>query len=95
MAKARITESGNVKLTMSIEQFNVLNAICSNVRMGNTNPLRNEFSQLMIDIERDLGTWEYNDEYEEVRVTASIVDINCEVIANLEDNFCIEIEEVY
>lgn len=93
MAKARITETGNVKLTMSIEQFNVLNAILGNVRMGDANPLRSHFSQMLIDFERDLGTWECNDEYEEVRVTASIVDGGCGVIVNLEDNFCIEIEE--
>jgi hypothetical protein len=91
MAKARITESGNVKLTMSIEQFNVLNAIFAHVRLGNRTEARSDFSQLVIDIEKDLGTWECSDEFEDVSVAVSIVDDSDKVIATLKDNFCIEL----
>jgi hypothetical protein len=91
MAKARITESGNVKLTMSIEQFNVLNAIFAHVRLGSLTEARSDFSQLVIDIEKQLGTWEYNDEFDPVPVAISIVDDSDNVIATLKDNFCIEL----
>ena len=93
MAKARITEAGNVKLTMSMEQFNVLQGIFNHVRLGHDNDARAAFSQLVIDIEKDIGTWEYHDEYEEISVTGSIVDDSCEVVVPLADNFCIEIQD--
>lgn len=36
MAKVKYTEKGNVKVTMTPEQFDVLHAILGHVRLGNT-----------------------------------------------------------
>lgn len=50
MAKARITNKGNVQVVMSQEQWMIVNEIFNHVRMGNRNIPTKLFSDLVIDL---------------------------------------------
>lgn len=50
MAKARITNKGNVQVVMSQDQWMVVNEIFQHVRMGDRNRPTKLFSDLVIDL---------------------------------------------
>lgn len=50
MAKARITNKGNVQVVMSQDQWMVVNEIFQHVRLGNRNIPTKLFSDLVVDL---------------------------------------------
>jgi len=56
MAKVKITDNGNVKVTMSVDQWITINAILSNCRMGYKEGMTTYLSEFLTDVE-----W-FNDE---------------------------------
>ena len=81
MAKIKVTDNGNVKVTMSKKQWAVLMAICDYVRLGNSNQAVTEISNLLIDAEG--FNWDY------------IVEDNTKVSFTVdpEDGFIIELAD--
>ena len=51
MAKAKLTESGNVKLTLTPLQYATIRAMIYRTRLGGDNPIRDAISQLASDLE--------------------------------------------
>jgi hypothetical protein len=58
MAKAKITDKGNVRLLMSIDQWNLVASVLNHVRLGD----RNYETVAMSDLLCDLGA--FNDEHD-------------------------------
>lgn len=92
MAKARITNKGNVQVVMSQEQWLVVNEIFQHVRMGNRNLATKFFSDLVI----DLSDFNLENDFEsdgngEVEVYVTRENKYGEVTRV--DDFCIELGE--
>lgn len=51
MVKAKLTDSGNVKVTMSVDQWVAINAILSNVRLGSKPGLTTVISDFLIGLD--------------------------------------------
>ena len=58
MVKIRHTENGNVKVTMTPMQWDILMTICNYVRLGDRNEATRAISDLLVQTE------EFNQEYE-------------------------------
>jgi hypothetical protein len=58
MAKAKITDRGNVRVLMTTDQWNAIVSVLNHVRLGDRNLETSAVSDLMCDLS------EFNDEYE-------------------------------
>lgn len=91
MAKARITNKGNVQVVMSQDQWMVVNEIFQHVRMGDRNLPTRLFSDLVIDLSDFNLENDFEDVGREVEVYVTRENKYGEV-TRVED-FCIELGE--
>lgn len=91
MAKARITNKGNVQVVMSQDQWMVVNEIFNHVRMGNRNIPTKIFSDLVLDLSEFNLENDFEDIGREVEVYVTRENKYGEV-TRVED-FCIELGE--
>ncbi|MHB8123793.1 MAG: hypothetical protein ACYDG4_16785 [Desulfuromonadaceae bacterium] len=73
MAKAKITDLGNVKVSMTRDQYIAVMAILQHVRLGRTYPAAAEISDLVIDLQEFNS---YADLEEEVEYLAKQVSFS-------------------
>ena len=87
MAKAKYTNNGNVKVTMTEDQFVGILALLSHVRLGYNGSYTNEISQFVIDImdKSEPGTVLE----EEIDVASDCVGVSIDS----DGDFCIEFKE--
>lgn len=83
MAKAKITDLGNVKVTMTRDQYIAVMAILHRVRLGRKYPATAEITDLLIDLE---GFNSYEDLEEEVEYLTEQISFSY----NDEEGFVIE-----
>jgi hypothetical protein len=83
MAKAKITDLGNVKVTMSRDQYIAVMAILNRVRLGRSYPARSKISDLVIDLE------EFNS-YEDIEEEVDYLTEHVSFSYNEEEGFVIE-----
>lgn len=58
MAKAKLTDNGNVRVTMTPMQWDVIMSILNHTRLGSDNEARQAISELLVDLDafnNDLG----------------------------------------
>lgn len=91
MAKARITNKGNVQVVMSQDQWMIVNEIFQHVRMGDRNLPTRLFSDLVIDLSDFNLENDFEDVGREVEVYVTRENKYGEV-TRVED-FCIELGE--
>lgn len=68
MAKAKITDKGNVRVLMTSDQWNVIVSVLNHVRLGDRNLETSAVSDLMCDLNK------FNDEYEFGSVPVSFTE---------------------
>lgn len=66
MAKARITDKGNVQVVMTQDQWQIVNEIFQHVRLGDRNLATTLFSNMVLDLsefnsENDFETYDHSD----------------------------------
>jgi hypothetical protein len=79
MAKARFTENGNVKVTMTVEQWDIICSILNNVRLGDRNLPTTHVSDLLISLEP------FNNEYQfgELTDVGFSIDVDGDTVIEL------------
>lgn len=91
MAKARITNKGNVQVVMSQDQWMIVNEIFQHVRMGSRNLPTKLFSDMVIDLSDFNLENDFEDVGREVEVYVTRENKYGEV-TRIQD-FCIELGE--
>lgn len=61
MAKAKYTDNGNIKVTMSTDEFTAILAVLQHVRLGSAGVYTNAASQFLIDMESTEPFCDYED----------------------------------
>ena len=95
MAKARITNKGNVQVVMSQEQWQIVNELFQHVRLGNRSIHSRLFSDLAIDLEDFNYDNGFSDDYNlgNSDVSVSITLENSRgVTRNIVNDFTIELD---
>lgn len=86
MAKVKFTDNGNIKVTMTPYQWEILSTICNGVRLGNRNSATSAISDLLIDVEPFNLDHRFG---EDGRVKATVTINDCE---REYDDYAIELE---
>jgi hypothetical protein len=95
MAKARITNKGNVQVVMSPEQWQIVNELFQHVRLGNRNAQTRLFSNLVIDLDDFNYDNGFSDDYNltDSDVSVSITLENSRgMTRNIVEDFTIELD---
>lgn len=74
MAKVKYTENGNVKVTMTPEQFDVVHAILGHVRLGNSGN-----AALMADLAEAMSEYAGEADYDMISFSVEDDDSKCTV----------------
>lgn len=88
MAKAKITNKGNVQVTMTHTQWEVVMSVLNHCRLGSDNVARAALSDICIDLSSFNDTYDFGSgEFFKVTVTKEKKDGFIKEI----DDFCIEV----